>query len=200
MTSATTGARPAVLSDLIPGRLVRDTALVVGAAALTGVAAQISFPLPDTPVPVTLQTLAVLLSGAALGLHRAFLGMVLYFLVGQVSDLAGLGLTWFAPSGGNATLGYILGFIVAASLVGHLAARGGDRTVARTVGTMLAGTLTIYAVGVPWLMVYTGMDLATAVDKGVVPFLAGDTVKLVVAAGLLPATWKLLGGGAKVEE
>ncbi|WP_155350188.1 biotin transporter BioY [Acrocarpospora pleiomorpha] len=193
MANATMRERPAVLSDLIPGRLVRDVVLVVGAAALTGLAAQISVPLPNTPVPMTLQTMAVLLSGAALGLHRAFLGMAIYFLVGQVSDVAGLGLTWFAPSGGNATLGYIVGFIAAASLVGHLAGRGGDRTVGRTILTMLAGTAVIYAVGVPWLMVYTGMDLGAAFAAGVVPFLVGDGVKLLIAAGLLPATWKLIG-------
>ena len=186
-------ATAVVLSDLIPGRLVRNAALVVGAAALTAVAAQIAIPLPDTPVPMTLQTLAVLLSGAALGAHLAFLGMVLYFLIGQVSDLAGLGMTWFSPTGGNATLGYIIGFIAAATLVGHLASRGGDRTVLRTVLTMVAGTLVIYAVGVTWLVIYTGMDLGTGLAKGAGVFLVGDAIKVVVAAGLLPAAWALIG-------
>ncbi|GGL08579.1 biotin biosynthesis protein BioY [Sphaerisporangium melleum] len=184
-TDASAVLRPAVLSDLIPGRLVRDVALVVAAAGLTGVAAQVSIPLPGTPVPLTLQTFAVLLAGAALGLPRALLGMSLYLLIGQ------LGVPWFAPSGGNATLGYVVGFILAASVVGALAGRGGDRTPARTVVTMTLGTLLIYAVGVPWLMVATGMDLPSALAAGVVPFLIGDAIKVAAAAGLLPAAWKL---------
>lgn len=185
MAKAFSVARPAVLSDLLPGSLARDAALVVGAAALTGAAAQVAIPVPGTPVPVTLQTFTVLLAGAALGLHRAALSMILYLLAGLA------GVPWFAPSGGNATLGYIVGFFLAASVVGALAARGGDRTVVRTLGTMALGTVLIYAVGVPWLMVATGMDLPTALAKGVVPFLIGDALKVLLAAGLLPAAWKL---------
>ncbi|RBQ18492.1 biotin transporter BioY [Spongiactinospora rosea] len=179
--------RPAVLTDLLPGARVRDGALVVGAALLTGVAAQVSFPLPGTPVPATLQTFAVLLSAAALGPVRAALGMALYLVLGQV------GVPWFAPDGGNATLGYVAGFVLAAAVTGALARRGGDRTPVRTVGTITAGTLLIYMVGVPWLMVATGMDLPKALAAGVVPFLLGDALKVVAAAGLLPGAWKLVG-------
>ncbi|GAA3823006.1 biotin transporter BioY [Sphaerisporangium flaviroseum] len=185
MTDASIAVRPAVLSDLIPGRLVRDIALVVAAAGLTGLAAQVSIPLPGTPVPLTLQTFAVLLAGATLGLPRAFLGMALYLAIGQ------LGVPWFAPSGGNATLGYVVGFVLAASVVGALASRGGDRTPIRTLATMTLGTLLIYAVGVPWLMLATGMNLPAAFAAGVVPFLIGDGLKVLAAAGLLPAAWKL---------
>lgn len=183
-------ARPGVLSDLLPGTRVRDAALVAGAALLTGVAAQISFPVPGTPVPVTLQTFAVLLAGAALGLPRAFLGMALYLALGQ------LGLPWFSPEGGNATLGYVVGFVLAASVVGALAERGGDRTPLRTVATMTLGTLLIYAVGLPWLMLATGMDLPAAIAAGVVPFLLGDALKVLLAAGLLPAAWRMAGRSA----
>ncbi|MEU8267364.1 biotin transporter BioY [Sphaerisporangium sp. NPDC049002] len=187
MTDASIAVRPAVLSDLIPGKLVRDVALVVGAAGLTGLAAQVSIPLPGTPVPFTLQTFAVLLAGAALGLPRAFLGMALYLAIGQ------LGVPWFASSGGNATLGYVVGFVLAASVVGALASRGGDRTPLRTIATMALGTLLIYAIGLPWLMVATGLDLPAALSAGVVPFLIGDGLKVLAAAGLLPAAWKLAG-------
>jgi biotin transport system substrate-specific component len=186
MANAAAGTRPAVLSDLIPGRLVRDIALIAGAALLTGLSAKVSFPVPGTPVPVTLQTFAVLLSGAALGLHRAAISMALYLVAG----LAGVPL--FAASG-DATLGYVVGFFLAASVVGALASRGGDRTVWRTIGTMAVGTVLIYAIGMPWLMVSTGMDLPTAFAQGVVPFLIGDGLKVLVAAGLLPAAWKLTG-------
>ncbi|GAA1518771.1 biotin transporter BioY [Sphaerisporangium rubeum] len=190
MSNAYVADGPAVLSDLIPGipgKLARDVALVVGLAGLTGLAAQVAVPLPGTPVPFTLQTFAVLLGGAALGLPRAFLGMALYLLVGQ------LGVPWFAPSGGNATLGYVVGFVLAASVTGALASRGGDRTPLRTAVTMTTGTVLIYLVGVPWLMVATGMDLAAAVAAGIVPFLIGDIIKVIAATGLLPAAWKLSG-------
>ncbi|MEU6999427.1 biotin transporter BioY [Nonomuraea sp. NPDC046570] len=185
MASVSATTRPAVLSDLLPGAWARDAALVIGAAGLTGAAAQVSFVLPNTPVPMTLQTFAVLLAGATLGLHRAFLGMALYLALGQ------LGLPWFAPDGGNPTVGYIVGFVVAATVIGHLAGKGADRTPLRTAGTMLLGTALIYAFGVPWLMVATGMDLGTALSNGVAPFLLVDGLKILAAAGLLPLAWKL---------
>ncbi|GII85857.1 biotin biosynthesis protein BioY [Sphaerisporangium siamense] len=189
MSDASVAVRPAVLSDLVPAvpsKLVRDIALVVGAAGLVGVAAQVSIPLPGTPVPLTLQTFAVLLSGAALGLPRAFAAMALYLVIGQ------LGVPWFAPNGGNATLGYVVGFILAASVAGALSRRGGDRTPLRTVATMTFSTVLIYAIGVPWLMVARSMDLPAAFDAGVVPFLIGDGLKVLAAAALLPGAWKLL--------
>ncbi|MEU4831459.1 biotin transporter BioY [Streptosporangium sp. NPDC023615] len=181
-------ARPAVLSDLIPGSRVRDVALVAGGAALTGLAAQLSFPLPGSPVPVSGQTFAVVLVGAALGMNRAALSMMLYLLAGVA------GVPWFAEGAsgfGGASFGYVIGFIAAAALVGRLAERGGDRTVARTVGTMVLGNLVIYAFGLPVLIAVTQMDLVTGLVKGVLPFLLGDALKIVVAAGLLPAAWRL---------
>ncbi|GLW97744.1 biotin transporter BioY [Microtetraspora sp. NBRC 16547] len=190
MTEIATGVRPAVLSDLIPGARVRDAALVLGGAALTGLAAQLAFPVPGSPVPVTGQTFAVVLVGAALGTNRAALSMLLYVLAGIA------GVPWFTGGGhgpGGAAFGYLIGFLVAAALVGKLAERGGDRTPARTAGTMILGNLAIYAFGVPVLMAVTGMGLVPALAAGVVPFLVGDAIKIVVAAGLLPAAWKLTG-------
>ncbi|GHE35664.1 biotin biosynthesis protein BioY [Streptosporangium violaceochromogenes] len=188
MANASPAARPAVLSDLIPGSRVRDVLLVAGGAALTGLAAQLSFPIPGSPVPVSGQTFAVVLVGAALGMNRAVLSMALYMLVGVA------GVPWFAggASGfGGASFGYVIGFIAAAAVVGRLAEHGGDRTVARTAGTMVLGNLVIYAFGLPVLMAVTGLDLGTALAKGVVPFLVGDALKIAVAAGLLPAAWRL---------
>ncbi len=184
--------RPAVLGDLLPGALVRDAALVLGAAAFVGVFAQIAVPLPGTPVPVTGQTFAVLLSGAALGFGRAGLAMLVYLLAGMA------GVPWFTEgASGTAmpSLGYIIGFVVAAAAVGALARRGGDRTPLRTAATMLAGTLIIYAVGVPYLMAALNVDLGRAIELGVTPFLVGDTLKVLLAAGLLPVAWKLTGAG-----
>ncbi|GIH98910.1 biotin transporter BioY [Planobispora takensis] len=186
MANASSVARPAVLSDLIPGTRVRDVALVVGGAALTGLAAQLSFPM--WPVPVTGQTFAVLLVGATLGMGRAALSMALYMAVGIA------GVPWFAEGAsgfGGPTFGYVVGFIAAAAVVGKLAERGGDRTVARTVGTMVLGNLVIYAFGLPVLMATLGLGLGKALAVGVIPFLVGDAIKIAVAAGLLPAAWKL---------
>jgi biotin transport system substrate-specific component len=180
---------PLVLADLLPGALARDLALVVGGAVLVGLAAQVSFPIPGTPVPVTGQTFAVLLCGAALGWQRAFASMALYLVAG------GLGLPWFAGGSSGwagASFGYIIGFVVAGAVVGWLAGRGGDRTPLRTVATMTLGTLLIYAVGVPYLMASLGIGLAKAFELGVRPFLIGDALKVLLAAGLLPGAWRLL--------
>ncbi|WP_440899974.1 biotin transporter BioY [Actinosynnema sp.] len=180
--------RRAVLADLVPGALARDVALVVAGAGLTGVAAQIALPVPGTPVPITGQTFAALLVGAALGWRRGSASMLLYLVAGMA------GVPWFqgASYGTPPSLGYVVGFVFASSLVGYLAARGGDRTPLRTAGTMALGNLAIYAFGVPWLMAATGMGLGAALAAGVVPFLVGDAIKTALAAGLLPATWALV--------
>ena len=105
------------------------------------------------------------------------------------------GVPWFADNKtgwGFPSFGYLIGFVLAATLVGALAARGGDRTVVKTIGLMLLGNVVIYAVGVPYLAAATGMDLATAFSKGVVPFLLGDGLKVALAAGLLPAAWRVV--------
>jgi biotin transport system substrate-specific component len=169
--------------------LVADVALVLGAAGLTGLAAQVAFPIPGTPVPVTLQTFAVLLAGAALGWQRALASMALYVAAGLA------GVPWFAGHSSGlpkATFGYLLGFILAAVLVGRLAGRGGDRTPLRTIGTMTLGTLVVYLVGVPVLDANVPGGLAEALELGAVPFLLGDAVKVLAAAGVLPGAWWLV--------
>ncbi|SFB97535.1 biotin transporter BioY [Streptomyces aidingensis] len=197
-TAVVTSARPgAVLADLLPAATaararVRDAALVLGGAALTGVAAQFSVPVPGSPVPVSGQTFAVLLVGAAYGPVRAALSLLLYAAAGMA------GMPWFAEGASGwsmPTLGYIIGFVVAAAVTGGLARRGGDRTVLRTAGTMAVGSLIIYAFGVPYLALDTGMSLTAAADAGMVPFLFGDALKAALAMGLLPVAWRLAGRG-----
>jgi biotin transport system substrate-specific component len=181
---------PRVLGDVIPGGVVRDALLVVGGAAFTALAAQVSIQLPFTPVPLTLQTFAVLLTGAALGSVRGTLSMLLYLLAGV------LGAPVFSnhSSGwGGASFGYVIGFVLAAAVVGRLAERGATRGVARTAGVMVIGNLVIYAVGVPWLMAVAQISFTKALALGVLPFLVGDAIKIAVAAGLFPATWRLTG-------
>ncbi|WP_263170458.1 biotin transporter BioY [Streptomyces sp. SCSIO ZS0520] len=196
MSLAASPARPgAVLADLLPASStararVRDLVLVVSGAALTGLAAQISVPVPGSPVPVTGQTFAALLVGTALGARRGLLSLVLYTLVGMA------GVPWFAEGSSGASapsFGYVLGMLLAATLTGALARRGGDRSVPRTAGTMVLGSAVIYAVGVPYLALATGMGLSEAVAAGLTPFLLGDALKAALAMGLLPGAWKLLG-------
>ncbi|MGC8628507.1 MAG: biotin transporter BioY [Acidimicrobiales bacterium] len=182
--------RPMVLTDLIPGALVRDLALVVGGAAFVGLVAQVSFKVPGSPVPITGQTFGVLLGSAALGWRRAVPSMALYLLAGMV------GVPWFAghASGTSlAALGYIIGFVLAGGVVGALANHGGDRTPLRTAGTMLLGTALIYLVGVPYLMIDLHLGLSAAVREGLRPFWVGDLLKVALAAGLLPSAWALVG-------
>lgn len=195
MSTAALSRPGTVLADLLPAATasrarVRDAALVLGGAALTGIAAQIAVPVPGSPVPVTGQTFAALLVGASLGTGRGLLSMVLYALAGMA------GMPWFAggaSGAGGATFGYIVGMMLAATAVGALARRGGDRGMLRTAVTMAAGTALIYAVGVPYLALSTGMSLGQAVAAGLVPFLIGDALKAALAMGALPTAWKLAG-------
>lgn len=189
MSSAAVAPNRLVLADLLPGALVRDVALVVVGAGLTGLAAQVSIHTPLSPVPFTLQTMAVLVVGAALGTARGLLSMLLYLLAGVA------GVPWFAShsSGwGGPAFGYLLGFVVAAGLVGALARRGADRHVATTVALMVAGSLVIYLVGTVWLADDLGVSVRKAFELGVRPFLATDAIKLMIAALAFPAAWKLV--------
>ncbi|MFD9205032.1 biotin transporter BioY [Streptomyces sioyaensis] len=193
MSTAALTSPGEVLADLLPATTasrarVRDAALVLGGAALTGIAAQIAVPVPGSPVPVTGQTFAALLVGASLGTRRGVLSLALYALAGMA------GMPWFAggaSGAGGATFGYIMGMLLAAGLVGALARRGGDRSMLRTAATMAAGTAVIYAVGVPYLALSTGMPFGQAVAVGLVPFLIGDALKAALAMGALPTAWKL---------
>ncbi|NJQ03876.1 biotin transporter BioY [Streptomyces zingiberis] len=182
----------AVLADLLPAATatrarLRDVALVVGGAALTGAAAQLVVPVPGSPVPVTGQTFAALLVGASLGAGRGFLSLMLYTLLGMA------GMPLFAGGASTATFGYVLGMLLAATVVGSLARRGGDRGALRTAGTMAVGSLIIYAVGVPYLAVVADLSLGEALAVGMVPFLIGDALKAALAMGALPAAWRLAG-------
>jgi len=177
---------PRVLADVVPHTWARQIVLVLGGAAFVGIAAQVIIPLPFTPVPLTLSTFAVLLASAALGTVRAVMAMTLYAAAGVA------GVPWFA--GGNSgfalpTFGYILGFILAAFVVGRLAESGATRTIMRTAGLMVVGNVVIYALGVTWLKYAVDVTWAQAVALGLTPFVIGDAIKIAAAAGLLPLAW-----------
>ncbi|MFG2637567.1 biotin transporter BioY [Streptomyces sp. NPDC048362] len=190
MSTATATARPgAVLADLLPSSRVRDVALVLGGAVLTGLAAQLSVPVPHSPVPVTGQTFAALLVGTSLGARRGFLSLALYALAGVT------GVPWFAggaSGAGMVSFGYVLGMLLAAAAVGALARRGADRSPLRMAVAMILGEAIIYAVGVPYLALAAHLSASQAISLGLTPFLIGDALKAALAMGLLPAAWKLV--------
>ncbi len=188
-----------LIQRLIPFRnLALRTALqVVAGVALIALLAQVR--IEFGPVPITGQTLGVLLIGAAYGAGLGALTMVTYLLVG------GLGLGVFAGgAAGWATLtgttaGYLLGFVIAATVVGYLAQRGWDRNPWLTALAMLIGNLIIYLPGLLWLN-RVAPDWSTTLQWGLIPFIPGDIVKLLIAVALLPTAWRLLGGRRTSEE
>ena len=172
----------------------RDVLLVVAFSLLTALSAQLHIPLPFTPVPITGQTFAVLLTGALLGPRLGAAAMLLYLAEGAAglpffAPGPPLGVASFAGPGG----GYLMSYPFAAALVGGLATRGWDRNARTMLLAMLLGSLVIYAGGVGWLIHLPGMDFRRAWLGGMVPFLPGDALKALLAAGLLPTGWKLIG-------
>ena len=172
---------------------VATATLVVGFALLTAACAQIRIDLGFTPVPITGQTFAVLLSGAVLGSRFGATSQLVYVALGAVGLPFYAGGTggWAAATG--ATAGYLLGFIVAAYVVGYLAENHQDRRFSTSVGAFLTGNLIIYVLGTAWLMYHLSWDLATGVEKGMAPFIIGDTLKILLAGGAMPTAWKLVG-------
>lgn len=187
-------SRPRVyLADALAGSLARDAVLVLSGTAFITLSAFAIVPLPFTPVPITLATLGVMVTGAALGPARGALSAMLYLLIGVA------GAPVFANGQSGLlfpTFGYVVGYVVAAATVGLLARRRADRRVGSTLALGALGTLTLYAFGVPWLAVSLGVDLWQAVLLGAVPFLVGDTLKILVLGGLLPSAWRVV---ARVE-
>ncbi len=191
-TATLAAPQPRVLADLLSHSRVRDAALVLSAALLTAACAQISIPLPGDPVPVTGQTFAVLLTGAALGANRGAAGQLLYLALGLVglpfyADGAhGIDVVW------GATGGYLVAFPIAAWVCGKMAEARMDRTPFKALPAFTIGSLIVFAIGVPWLAVSADISLAKAIELGFVPFIPGGIVKAVLAAGLLPTAWKLV--------
>ncbi len=187
---------PQVLSTrLLPRTRVTTTAAVVGFAVLTAVAAQWRIPLPFTPVPITGQTFAVLLAGAALGVRAGAASQLLYVAMGAVGlpVFSGARGGWEVVTG--ATGGYLVGFVVAAAVVGALAERRHDRHFSTTLSAFVVGSFVIYAFGTTGLMWAANMNPTEAIVKGVAPFVFGDVLKAGLAAVTLPLVWRMVGEG-----
>jgi biotin transport system substrate-specific component len=188
-------SRPLVLADLVPAVRARDAGLVALGVLFTALLAQVAVPVPGSPVPITGQTLAVVLTAASLGPLRGTAVQVLYLLAALV------GLPFYSEASGGydvvfgATGGYVLGFIPAAYLIGLAAKHGADRQLRKSLPLFIAGQAVIFAVGVPWLAVSTGMTAAQALDAGFYPFILGGIVKAIIAGVVLGAAWKLVRRG-----
>ncbi|HEV8489010.1 MAG TPA: biotin transporter BioY [Candidatus Limnocylindrales bacterium] len=195
------GEKGITLADfLVPIRVgeslssrARHIVLIVAGALLIYLTARIAVPVPGSPVPITGQTFGVLLVGGALGFRRGLAAVALYVLLGLV------GLPVFAEGKDGlqvvlgATGGYLIGFVLAGSLVGRLAELGWDRKLLGALGAMAIGNALIYVIGLPWFAVVTGRTPAEAIQDGLLPFLVWDVVKLVLAAVLFPAAWWVVG-------
>lgn len=182
--------------SLLPARSwTRDVLLILGGSLLVALLAQGA--IPTQPVPITLQTLGVLLVGAALGSRLGALAMLAYLIEGMVLPVFAGGTTWGSP-GKIFTAGYLISYPLAAFLVGWLVERfGTDRSVLKTFLAMLVGSLVIYALGVIWLGVALGnvgkfAGLPNLLSLGMTKFLWGDVVKAAIAAALLPSAWRFI--------
>ena len=191
--------------------------LVAAGTALLILGAYVSFTVPaiqlgqifvpvNEYVPLTLQTFGVLFTGALLGARRGISATALYLLIGALNfpvfaaNAQGVhqsGLSTIAGFEGGtlvlgATGGYLLGFLIASMIVGGLAQRGWDRRLGGSIGAMVIGTIVIYGMGVTWLAMAIDVAAADALTFGLYPFLPGDILKLLIAAGLLPLGWRFV--------
>ncbi|MBD0326725.1 MAG: biotin transporter BioY [Pyrinomonadaceae bacterium] len=176
---------------LAPLDWVRGLALIVAFSLLTALAAQVAIPLPWTPVPITGQTFAVLLTGALLGSRLGALAMIAYLIEGAS------GLPFFAAGGSgiqrlffSPTSGYLLAYPAAAFVVGLLAERGWDRRFMTAAAMMAIGSVVILLGGWAWLSRFFSPESAFAM--GVAPFLVGDVIKIALAAAVLPSGWAIV--------
>ncbi len=186
---------PATLQrSVVRGRVAVDVGLVIAASAIIAIAAQIAVPVPFSPVPLTLQPLAVIFIGAALGSKRGAAAATLYLLEG-IS-----GLPVFAQGHGGAawllgpTAGYLYSYPFAAFVAGWFSQRGWGSTIVRAVAGMLVALTVIYAGGWSWLAQFAGARGAFA--TGVAPFILADVIKVAIGAALLPYAQRLLSRGA----
>ena len=183
-------ARSLTLADVAVPRagVLSDTVLVVAASLATALAAQLAVPVPWSPVPITGQTFAVLLSGAVLGMRRGVLAQALYLAEGALGlpVFAGGGAGWHVFAG--PTAGYLLAFPIAAGFTGALAERGWDRRFGTMLAAMLMGSAPVFALGLVGLSRFLPADVLLA--AGLYPFLPGDLVKATLAALAFPAAWR----------
>jgi biotin transport system substrate-specific component len=187
----------ALVDRVVPRSALNNIALILSGAVFTAYAAQLVIPM--WPVPITAQTLAVLLVGSVLGLTRGALSLIAYFSMGA------MGLPVFSAASSlsfGPTFGYLIGFVAAAAVVGWLSERGWHKSVVGVLGSFAIGNTVIYLFGLPWLAFALGAlgvanDFVSVTAVGLAPFILGDVLKMILAAALLPLAWKFLGNRPK---
>lgn len=193
MSTAALAARPGVLADRFVARSTRvtDVALVVTGAAVVGLLAQVTIPM--WPVPITGQTLAVMLVGGALGMRRGAAALTTYMVLGLA------GVPWFAELGGGPayllkpSFGFVVGFIAAAAVAGWFAERAWDRKPLLAMAGFCLATITPFLVGVPYMAALLGLtDPATIAAYGITPFIVPGLIKAGLAAAAFPLAWRLI--------
>ena len=183
----------ALVDRVVPRSAVNDAALILSGAVFTAYAAQLVIPM--WPVPITAQTLAVLLVGSVLGATRGAISLIAYFSMGA------FGLPVFSAATSlsfGPTFGYLVGFVAAAAVVGYLSERGWHKSFTGVLGSFAIANSVIYLFGLPWLAFVLGNlgaanDLTAVAAAGLAPFIVGDVLKMILAAALLPLAWKYLG-------
>ena len=191
---------PGTLLSVLSRRVEMGTAIRVASvllvAAMTAAASQNSVPLPFTPVPFTLQPMVVLLGGAALGARLGLAAQVVYLVAG-IAGLPVFAASAVLPPGAlrllGPTGGYLMSYPLAAFVTGLLAQRGFDRRYLTSAVAMGAGLLVIFAGGVTWLafLASPAVGFETALRTGFYPFIPADIFKVLVAAAIMPAIWRL---------
>jgi biotin transport system substrate-specific component len=185
-------------ADSRPQRIAENAAAVAFVTVLTAIAAQVSIPLPFTPVPFTFQPIIVLVGAAALGARLGAASQVLYLALG-ISGLPVFAASPILPQGAARLLGptggFLMSYPIAAFVAGWLAERGFDRRYFTSFAAMLAGLAILFAGGVSWLAVAVqpARGFAGAIASGFAPFVLPDLVKLGLASGVMPALWRLVG-------
>lgn len=185
----TSGRRTPIAVPFASASIISRVAAIALGSLLIALSARLRIDLPFSPVPVTGQTFAILLVAAALGRTLGFSSVVAYLIEGLLGAPVFAGGTAGPAVLAGPTGGYLIGFALAALVVGSLAERGWDRRFITAVPAMLLGEVAIYLVGLPWLARFVGVPQVFA--AGLVPFLVGDVYKLVLAALVLPVAWRI---------
>jgi len=187
LVSSTRTLRSAVLPR---STALSNLGLVLGGTAFLAAMAQISIPVPGSPVPVTGQTLAVLLLGTAYGATLGFSTFAFYLLMGIAGAPIFAGGSHGISKVAGATGGYLVGMLLASVVLGALAGRKWDQRIKTVIPTMLIGSVIIFSFGVTWLHIYTGQSWAWSFDKGLTPFIFGEFLKIAIASTALPTIWR----------
>lgn len=188
----TLSASPFIIDSIWQRTKTSAFAQILSLTGLTILSAQIVIPLPFTPIPLTMQTFAILFGAAAIGPFKSLIAQFAYI------SLAALGMPILAGDKGGieavigATAGYLLAFMVASFVVGKIASQITTKKFQGVLIGYVLGSLIIYVLGASWLAIYTGKGISYAVINGVIPFLIGDLIKAGLAASLLPISWRLI--------